>query len=296
MKVFISWSGDTSRQVAEALREWLPSVIQAITPYVSSEDIDKGARWSADISQELEDSNYGILCVTKSNLSAPWLNFEAGALSKSFDKSRVSPFLFGIDRTEVTGPLLQFQSTINEREDVYKLVRGINNSCESGLDESRLDQIFTVWWPSLETKLDSIFEVSAPNSDSPTGHKRTNEDVLEEILSLVRTQQKILSDQPEIRPMIESLIRRQSTGAPLPTALVRDLARTWHLLFGEMLTFIDSHADVKTTRKLLTLTEELDLMVNMITDRYDIGARSVVFNRHTRMNRERTRERQTEGE
>ena len=49
MKVFLSWSGELSHKVALAFREWLPNVIQSIEPYVSSEDIDKGARWSAEM-------------------------------------------------------------------------------------------------------------------------------------------------------------------------------------------------------------------------------------------------------
>jgi len=53
VKIFISWSGSLSRRVAEILRDWLPNVLQAVEPYVSSEDIDKGARWSVDISNEL---------------------------------------------------------------------------------------------------------------------------------------------------------------------------------------------------------------------------------------------------
>ena len=100
MKVFLSWSGEKSHKVALVFRDWFLSVIQSLVPYVSSEDIDKGTRWSTDIAKELEDSSFGILCVTKENLTAPWLTFEAGALSKTMDKSFVSPFLFDIKRSD----------------------------------------------------------------------------------------------------------------------------------------------------------------------------------------------------
>lgn len=194
MKVFISWSGDTSLKVAQIFREWLPSVIQSIEPYVSSEDIDKGARWSTDIAKELENSTFGILCVTKDNLEAPWLSFEAGALSKTMEKSFVTPFLFNIKRSEVQGPILQFQSTIFEKDDIKKLIKTLNKACaEDGISESRLEQTFDVWYPILEEKLTALKDQSSTEKeDKEMDNAIHSSEMIEEILELSRDNQKLL--------------------------------------------------------------------------------------------------------
>ena len=80
MKVFLSWSGKTSRQVAQAFHDWLPFVIQAVKPFISTGDIDKGKRWSDVLSSELTETAYGILIITPDNFDKPWIHFEAGAL------------------------------------------------------------------------------------------------------------------------------------------------------------------------------------------------------------------------
>jgi hypothetical protein len=72
-KVFISWSGELSQKLAEAVREWLPSVLQFVKPYFTPSDIEKGTRWSTDIANELESSNAGIICLTKDNINNPWI-------------------------------------------------------------------------------------------------------------------------------------------------------------------------------------------------------------------------------
>src|SRR5437016_4734535 len=89
MKIFISWSGSRSKLLGNKLRTWLPLVLQNVHPYMSNDDIPTGARWLHSISSELESSDFGILCLTPENLRAPWINFEAGALSKKVDNSRV---------------------------------------------------------------------------------------------------------------------------------------------------------------------------------------------------------------
>ena len=217
MKLFISWSGDTSFKIAQILREWIPFVINSVEPYVSAEDIDKGARWSIDIARELEDSTFGIVCVTKDNLFAPWLSFEAGALSKTVDKSYVTPFLYNIKRSEVSGPILQFQSTIYEKNDILRMMKTINRAClDQGISESRLEKSFEVWYPKLEQDLNAIptpddTEEKKESPDETTSVSTTG--VIDEILDLTRENCRILrnpdkrfvSEFSEIKSKIDSL-------------------------------------------------------------------------------------------
>lgn len=193
VKVFISWSGNKSHKVGMVFRDWLPSVIQTITPYVSSEDIDKGVRWSTDIAKELSDSTFGILCVTKDNLNSSWLSFEAGALSKTMEKTHVAPFLFDIKRSEVNGPILQFQSTTFEKSDIKKLLNTLNKACgESGIPAERLNEAFEVWYPTLETRLKEIEGEKDEKADDKNTDGSQHPEILEEILDLSRENQKLL--------------------------------------------------------------------------------------------------------
>jgi hypothetical protein len=193
MKVFISWSGDQSHQVAIILKKWLQSVIQRVDVYVSSEDIEKGTRWFGDVSRELEQTNFGIVCITRENKENPWLLFEAGALSKQLDQSRVSPFLVDISATDIVGPLAQFQATAFTKEDIYKLVKTVNkNSTTEALLADVLDQSFEKWWPDLETGINDIKKKHAKKS--PESSIRSDRELIEEILKNTRAVLSTISE------------------------------------------------------------------------------------------------------
>jgi hypothetical protein len=113
-KVFLTWSGERSKAVAKALKEWLPNVIQVLEPWMSEDGIDKGVKWASELGVQLAQTKIGIVCLTPDNLDEPWINFEAGALSKLPD-SHVCVFLFDVSEADVKFPLAQFQMTKAER-------------------------------------------------------------------------------------------------------------------------------------------------------------------------------------
>lgn len=183
MKIFISWSGKLSQKIAESIKDWLPAVLQNVKPYFTPSDIEKGSRWSADISKELEQSKLGIFVYTKENLDSQWMLFEAGAISKTLDNSKVCPILFGLDNSDFKGPLTQFQTSQFNKTDFKKLVRTLNSSLsENKLEDKVFDEVFEMWWPKLENKISKILD----NNKVENTELRDDRELLEEILAITR--------------------------------------------------------------------------------------------------------------
>ena len=166
MKLFISWSGEPSHKIACVLRAWFPNVLDYIKPWVSSEDIEKGSRWGLDLSKELDSTFYGILCILPDNINEPWLVFKAGALSKTLKRSRVSPFLFGLNTRKLEGPLSMFQATVFEKEDVWKLIKSINNQSQDyKIATDIIKKKFSPNWPKLTKLIEPIINEISVSSE-----------------------------------------------------------------------------------------------------------------------------------
>lgn len=184
MDVFLSWSGLRSRFLADALRQWMPRVIQSLRPWMSTEDISAGSRWSPEIAGHLASAKVGIICITPENQSNPWLLFEAGALSKTLDQTYVCPLLFGLSPGQLTGPLAQFQAFEVTADGIAKIVTTLNKALsESRLPDSDLREILEVWWPKLEEALRTM-----PAAADALPPKRSTEAILEEIVANTREQ------------------------------------------------------------------------------------------------------------
>lgn len=150
---------------------------------MSERDIGPGERWSEEVSQRLRDTNFGIICITQSNMIAPWLLFEAGALAKALEKSRVVPVLLGVKPSDLKFPLAQFQAVSATRDGMFSLVTAVNKSLEQNqLSLTTLNSVFGAMWGELEKRILDI-----PEEDSITSTQlRSDRDILEELNDTVR--------------------------------------------------------------------------------------------------------------
>jgi hypothetical protein len=191
------------------LHEKLPYFNNNIEPFVSSEDIRKGARGLQKIAEELEGSAFGIVCVTRAKRDEPWINFEAGALSRQVHEGRVIPFLLGATVSDlVDRPLEQFQAVRADNEmQVHQMIRDINALCERATSDARLARLFRDHWPEMNEALTRITE-QAERTEEPAaanGRSRTDE-ILEGLLPLIREQVNRIT---ELERAVTALRRRR---------------------------------------------------------------------------------------
>ena len=235
MKIFVSWSGERSQLLAQALHEWLPLVLHYVAPWLSQANIEAGERWANEVAKELEDSNFGIICATQENIVSPWILFEAGALAKSMQGSRVTPLLFDLEFRDIAGPLAQFQAKKADKPGVWEIVNSINQNTQQPVPEARVKQLFDALWPEFEKRLNAI-----PKQAAPTKHARPQAEILEELVSSVRALdsrfREISEDSPRgfrrkrgrLHPMFmdEMLhVMRRKSGDPLALLMIASLVR-----------------------------------------------------------------------
>lgn len=171
--LFICWSGERSKRVAEVLHGWLDGLYEGgeIKPFWSGE-IDKGSLWHEALTNSLAEVKAGILCLTPENLDSKWLHFEAGMLAQKTrsrpddpgagpddgDRPTLFPVFFGVGGNGLSGPLSHWQLTrLHERSDVERLVQGILYSLGGGSSGNPNERSLTrADWQKLEGQLATV--------------------------------------------------------------------------------------------------------------------------------------------
>ncbi|TPG09398.1 toll/interleukin-1 receptor domain-containing protein [Curtobacterium flaccumfaciens] len=162
--VFISWSGDTSKYVAGVLYEHLPKVIQGLKVFFSDQDIPSGTTWLSEIQGHLDEAKYGIVCVTPDNTEAPWLFFEAGAISRQTGTpaSRVSPLAINMSKETLPSPLQGYNAVDLDETGFVKLVKSIHETLKVSAPWTTIEEAAHHQWSLMEPQFRTMPTSVAP--------------------------------------------------------------------------------------------------------------------------------------
>jgi hypothetical protein len=233
IKVFISWSGQRSRAMGEALRKWLPRMNQLVKPWMSAEDIGAGSLWFQETAKVLSESQFGITCLTSDNLKEPWIYFESGALFDIVEKQRqrICPYLLDLDPSDIKGPLSHFQAKLATKENTKEILNEISELVDE-TDKEIIMESFERLWPDLEKDFKSIKGLTSETKVL----EREPKDMLQELLELVREQSHVILGNQNIgrgqKERADIIIKILKEGiyddSPLSYSSLMNPSRKWH--------------------------------------------------------------------
>ncbi|HEX4965448.1 MAG TPA: hypothetical protein VF173_31850 [Thermoanaerobaculia bacterium] len=169
------------------------------------------------LAKELESSNFGVICLTRDNLSSPWILFEAGSLAKSLEGCRVIPLLLDIEFSEISGPLAQFQAKKVDRAGLSEAVQSLNQASTQPIPGTRLSELFDALWPKFDKQVTAIAKSAAQ-----PGAIRPQHEILEELVASVRS----LRSDRDLLVEVLTIIRRQDKQKDERTAVQQEILRT----------------------------------------------------------------------
>jgi hypothetical protein len=195
--VYLIWSGDFSRSIAYVLYQYLPKILPNVEFFYSPEGIKKGDAWNTVLCDKLKTANFGLACVTKSNIKSSWLCFEAGAILCNKNNASFSSFYVDITSEYLIGsPLLNFQSTEFNKNDFNNLIKSIVEKCDPKFNyRNRFNDI----WPELESQIKLLIK-AVSSYENYTERQLVNSQPL--IVDVLRTACKSI-----IYPQIDFIIR-----------------------------------------------------------------------------------------
>lgn len=212
--IFISWSGGLSRAIADCFRQTLPLIFR-VQPWLSTHDLPPGRPWLPELLSQLQKCHVGVLVITPENLDSPWMQFEAGALCKNFDQSRVFPFLVGMEPGQLRGPFAQIQAIPATKAGTLTLVESIRAICVPDEPAETTRERFSAFWPRIAKQLDSV------SSSKQTIKDTTFPSPMEYQLKVDRLEEKIASLTELMKDVVHSWSPSQA-----PTLTGNDIAES----------------------------------------------------------------------
>lgn len=188
LKVFISWAGERSKAIPTGFHDFLPDVVNAVQPFMSGLNSDKGTRWGELLSSTLQESSCAIVCLTPESVQSVWVAFETAAISRAAGgvdgaRARIWTYLSGIEIKDLQlTPFAEYQATNTTEEETFRLIESFNRLSPDTVPTASFKRRFdAVFWPNFSKVLQRVREIpgTAPTAVNPSENEG---ELLSEIL------------------------------------------------------------------------------------------------------------------
>ena len=126
MKVWIVWSGKTSKEVASILKSWFPLMNRCIETFFSAEDISEAMIRHDEFTRNVVECDCALFCLTSDNIHSPWLYYELGMLH---NMKNVILLLFDVPFYRLDGPFRNFQAETFDEDSLWRITSFLNELC-----------------------------------------------------------------------------------------------------------------------------------------------------------------------
>jgi hypothetical protein len=186
--IFISYSKQVTHDVAKVIEELIyaiyPKGSSNVDVFLSSKRIKAGA-FKDQILDAMKNAKFAISILSPENINAPWLMFEAGALTMAVEQNggKFMPYLFcrHASKREATIDDLQYaqyQKDYKENQNqLFILLQNLNASLSKSnqVDELQINSKINDHWDSISKRLDVIaYNLINPGASSAGAHSLDN--------------------------------------------------------------------------------------------------------------------------
>ncbi len=155
MDIFISWSGnEISRAIAIHLKSLMEKTLNGAKNniFISSKHLKKGKKWMEELDKALANAFICLAVVTEQNQTAPWMNYEVGAIYFNKHKKNekiICPLLYEFDDLSGNHPFKSFQCAKIKKDKIQQVLKDIAQQLKYDFNEP----IFEEEYPKFEENI-----------------------------------------------------------------------------------------------------------------------------------------------
>lgn len=267
--IFISWSGERSKMLAKAIAKKLNLIVPGTTSFMSEDDISKGERGLSVIENNLKKAIFGIICLTPENKDAPWINFEAGAISNQIqEQAKLSQIMFELEPSDLSqSPLRQFQATFYTKDDFKKLFISIGSILDNEVIAKNISQYFEQFWPELKADIDKVLSTNTKKSQNTLANEDPQTALLKNMSRQINSINHLLQNPERILPddHLRNAIARASDVSGTIGVLENDKLNTQASVLVAIAVLSDAIRDAEACFAILADDNVSDSLRNFLT-------------------------------